>query len=211
MTTTEIYGLRRIDEYLARLRHCLRGVDEHTIHEIVEELRSHIVDKAVAGGEVTSPGVDAALESLGRPEDLAREYVTDALLARAEHTRSPIRILSTLFHWAGLSAAGVLVLITTMAGYFLGLAFIGCGLMKLIHPQSAGLWASRSLAGDLSLSLRVGFTRSPATGNDVFGVWTTPLGLVAGFGLVVGTTAFALWCTRRYRRSRPLPKPPIGD
>jgi len=67
---------------------------------IVEELRSHILDKASANGEATAAGVDAALAALGRPEDLAREYVTDAVLARAEVSRSPVRILKSLFRWA---------------------------------------------------------------------------------------------------------------
>ena len=70
-----------IEGYLDRLRRDLRGLSQEEIREIVEELRSHILDKASANGEATAAGVDAALAALGRPEDLAREYVTDAVLA----------------------------------------------------------------------------------------------------------------------------------
>ena len=54
------------------------------IREIVEELRGHILERATLDGEVSAAGVQAALANLGNPERLAREYVTDNLLARAE-------------------------------------------------------------------------------------------------------------------------------
>ena len=68
---------QRIDAYLGRLRARLRGFKDDEVGEIVEELRSHIIDKAAAGesaayagekGEVTAAGVDAALAGLGSPE-----------------------------------------------------------------------------------------------------------------------------------------------
>ena len=52
---------KKIEAYLGRLRGKLRGMNDGEAREIVEELRSHIVDRAMAGGEVTASGVDAAL------------------------------------------------------------------------------------------------------------------------------------------------------
>jgi uncharacterized membrane protein len=74
---------QRIEGYLGRLRHRLRGVKDEEIREIVEELRSHIMDKVAASGGVTTAGVDAVLAALGSPEELASQYITDNLLARA--------------------------------------------------------------------------------------------------------------------------------
>jgi len=99
---------QKIESYLGRLRAQLRGADDEEVREIVEELRSHIMDKAAPSGEVSSAGVDASLAALGSPEDLARQYITDNLLARAEVSRSPVRILESLFRWASLSVAGFL-------------------------------------------------------------------------------------------------------
>jgi len=70
-------------------------------------------------GELGARNVDAALEGLGNPEDLASEYMTDAALARAEVSRSPIQILASLFRWASLNVAGFFVLISSLVGYFL--------------------------------------------------------------------------------------------
>src|SRR6516165_8376960 len=80
---------QRLEEYLGRLRERLRGLHADDIREIVEELRSHILDKAGAGGQLTAAGVAAALTALGSPEKLAGEYVTDSLLAQAEISRTP--------------------------------------------------------------------------------------------------------------------------
>ena len=191
----------KIEAYLNKLRALLGGMSNEEINDIVEELRSHILEKSTVNGELT--GVDAALSGLGRPEALASEYLTDVALARAEVSRSPIRILAGLFRWASLSVAGFFVLIGSVLGYFFGIAFMLCALLKPMHPQSAGLWMYRQGSGDVEFSLRMGFGSAPAGGHDVLGMWIVPIGWVAGGGLVLLTTQIAIWCARWYRRSRP--------
>jgi hypothetical protein len=181
-------------------------VNDEDALEIVEELRSHITDKAAGSGEVTGTGVDAALAALGSPEELASQCMTDELLARAEVSRSPVRIVESLFRWASLSVAGFLVLLGSMVGYFLGVVFMLCAVLKPFHPQTAGLWVFPDSTGDLAISLRLGFGSAPVGGKDVLGWWIVPIGLLAGCGLVMLTTRFALSCARRYRRSRALPE-----
>jgi hypothetical protein len=193
----------RIDAYLTRLRSRLRGIDEQEIREIVEELRSHILDKTGSGEEGT---VDQTLDALGSPEHLAAEYLTDNLLARAEVSRSPARILDALFRWASLSMAGFSVFLSSILGYFLGIVFVLCALLKPIHPQTAGLWAYPAGGDESTISLRLGFGSAPPDGRDVLGWWIVPIGLVVGCGLVMLTTRLALWCVRHYRHSRTLPR-----
>jgi len=196
----------KIDAYLARLRRGLRGMSEQDSREIVEELQSHIADRAASNGEVTAAGVDAALARLGGAEELASQYMTDDLLARAESSRSPVHILGSLFRWASLSVGGFLVLLGAIAGYFLGVVFFLCAVLKPFHPQSAGLWMLPDSTGDYSISLRLGFATAPAGGRELLGWWIMPIGVIAGCGLVILTTHFALWCARQYRRSRVLPR-----
>ena len=132
--------------------------------------------------------------------------MTDNLLARAEASRSPVRILESLFRWASLSVAGFFVLVGSMMGYFLGTVFILVAALKPFHPQTAGLWLLRDSAGDPEISLRLGFGTVPATGRDLLGWWIVPIGLLAGCAVVMLTTRFALWCARQYRRSHLLPR-----
>jgi len=196
----------KIDVYLNEVRSLLRGMGEEQSREIIAELRSHIVECASAGGPLTSANVDAAVATLGSAQQLASEYVTDELLARAEVQRSPFRILDSLFGWASISVAGFVVTITSIVGYFLGGLFVLVAISKPLHPADAGLWALRESTGDLELSVRLGFGTPPINGHELLGWWIVPLGLVIGCGLVVFTTRFALWCVRMYRRSRLMPR-----
>ena len=92
----EQHGAQKtIEAYLLRLRQRLRGLNDEDTREIIEELRSHILDKSASDGPITVAAVDAALAGLGDPEDLASQYTTDNLLARAEVSRSPLRILKS--------------------------------------------------------------------------------------------------------------------
>lgn len=195
-----------VEAYLGRLRRGLHGLGSEEAREIVEELRSHIMEKAGAGGEVTMGTVREALMRLGTPEELAAQYVADHVLARAEVSRSPFRVLDSLFRWASLSVAGFLVLLGSLIGYVVGAMCLLVALVKPFHPHTAGLWSGRDSAGDLAIFIRLGFGNEPATGHDVLGWWIVPVGLIVGCGLVVLTTRFALWCVRQYRKSIPLPR-----
>ena len=196
---------QRIEAYLGRLRGRLRGVNDDEVREIVEELRSHIMDKATTSGEITPAAVDAALAALGSPEELASQYLTDNLLARAEVSRSPLQILRSLFRWASLSVAGFFVLLGSLFGYFFGVVFILVALLKPFHPHAAGLWLLPNNTGDSEISFRMGFASAPAGAKDVLGWWIIPIGWLVGAGLVMLTTQAAVWCVRQYRRSRVLP------
>ena len=194
---------QKVEAYLKRLRTNLRGLNQDEINEIVEELRSHILEKAAAEGEVTPARVDGALTLLGNPEGLASAYVTDAVLARAEVSRWPLQVLKSLFRWASLSVAGFFALMVTIVGYSLGMAFFLVAVLKPFHPETCGLWVWRN-SGDLIYSVRLGFGTPPAGARELLGWWIEPIGLVASCAVVVLTTHFALWCVRQYRRSRAL-------
>ena len=203
MTRIDGDAQQKIETYLARLRAQLRGINEQDVREIVEELRSHILDKAsVSGEEVTSGGVGATLAALGSPEELASEYMTDKLLARSEVSRSPVRILEGLFRWASLSIAGFFAFLASIVGYLLGVSFILCAVLKTVHPQTAGLWILPAGTDDFLISVRLGFGSAPPGGREVLGWWIVPIGLVVGCGLVMLTTRFGLRCVRLYRKSR---------
>jgi hypothetical protein len=200
---------QRIDAYLGMLRGRLRGMNHDEVREIVEELRSHIMDKASAfenaNGEVTLAGVDAALRALGSPEELASQYITDTFLARAQLSRSPLQILRSLFRWASLSLAGFFVLLGSLLGYFCGAVFILLAALKPFHPHTAGLWIFPNGVDNMEISFRLGFGSVPLGGEDVLGWWIVPLGWMAGLGLVMLTTHVALWFVRQYRKSLLLP------
>lgn len=192
----------RVDSYLEKLRKGLTGLRREDAAEIIQELRSHILEKAAASGQMTPASVEAALAALGGPEELAAQYLADDLLTRAAKSRSPVLLLRGLLRWAGLSLAGVWVLLGCVVGYFLGASFFLCAIFKPLHPHTAGLWL---LPGEtVTYSLRFGFGEIPAGGRELLGWWMVPLGLLVGGGLCLLTTQFALWCARQYRKSHAL-------
>jgi hypothetical protein len=198
--TTDGNSQQKIEAYLGKLRQRLSGLDDAEVRDILEELRGHVLDKAMLSGEVNEASIDAALFALGRPEKLASEYVTDSLLARAEVSRSPWRILKSLFRWASLSVAGFFIFLGSIIGYFFGVVFVLVAFAKLIHPRTAGLWRLPAGNGDFSISFRLGFGSVPVDAKDLLGWWSVPIGWLAGFGLVMLTTGVAVWFVRQYRR-----------
>ncbi len=196
---------QKIEAYLAKLRAQLRDFNDQQVADIIAELRSHILDKLEIAGDARPSQVDTILAALGTPEELAGQYITDKVLARAEVSRSPLRILASLFRWASLSVAGFFVLLGSVLGYFFGAVFMLVAILKPFHPQTAGLWLLHDATGDSEFSFRMGFGTVPA-GRDLLGWWIVPLGLLAGCVLVTVTTRFALWCARQYRKSGVLPR-----
>ena len=194
---------RRIDAYVGAVRRRLRAMRDADADDLIEELRSHVIDKATVDGTVSLERVDAALDALGAPEALAARYVTDDVLDRADATRSPLVILEGLFRWATLSTFGFAVLIASLLAYFIGGALILCALLKPLHPHTAGLWVYPVDDGSLTYSLRMGFGAAPDHGRDVLRWWIVPIGLGVGCAMVIVTTRCALWCGRVYRRIRP--------
>ena len=190
---------RKIDAYLRRLRQGLRGVGEEDARDIVEELRSHIVEKAAAGSEMTTSRVESVLGELGSPEALASQYVTDDLLARAESSRAPWVILRGVFHWAMLSVSGCLVCIVCTVGYMLGGAFFLAALIKPFNPK-VGLWR----IGPDSYSLALGMTDFRPQGHELLGWHLIPVGLCLGGGTVLLTSYLVLWSIRKSRQDRRL-------
>jgi hypothetical protein len=188
---------QQIAAYLQRLRKGLRNLSDEDAREIVEELRSHIVEKAAAGGEITSAGVESALAALGSPEELAGQYVTDDLLARAESSRAPWVILRGVFHWATLSVKGFLVLMVCTVGYMFGGAFLIAALAKPFNPR-VGLWE----IGADTYSLALGMTSARLEGHELLGWLLIPIGLSLGGGTILLTTHFGLWSIRKFREAR---------
>jgi len=195
-------GQRKIKKYLRDLAAALRTLPGTQARDIVEELRSHILDKV--GRDMTSAGVDAALAALGRADDLASVYLGDALPAQALVSRSPLLIRRRWCRWAGQSFTGLLALIGSLCGSFVAAALVGCALLKPIHPLTAGLWRIPDAADPYSFSLRLGFGSVPLGSSDVMGWWIIPLGLLFGLGIFFLTARLGLSSLRRLRQANPL-------
>ena len=186
-----------MEAYLAELRRQLHSVSTEQAVDIVEEIRSYILDTAGVGGAMTEASLSGALSRLGTPSALAAGYVTDNLLARAQTHRMPWIILRGIFHWATLSVKGFLVFVVCVIGYAFGASFLITALVKPFNP-SVGLW----LIDDGTFSLVLGLTDLSPRGHELLGWKLIPIGMALGGGTILLTTYFAQWCIRQYRQSR---------
>ena len=107
-----------LERYLSRMRTALHGLPSEQVTDILRELRSHVQERA--GSASTQAAVQAALDALGDPEQLAGQYVTQDLFDRAAVSRSPLLMMESLFHWATLSLQGFAVALTSLFLYTLG-------------------------------------------------------------------------------------------
>ena len=189
----------KIDQYLAELRTQLRSLPQEQVVDIVEEIHSHIRDTTVAGGAMSEASINAALSRLGPPSALAASYVTDNLMARAQHNRMPWTVLRGIFRWATLSVKGFLVFIVCVVGYTFGASFFIAALAKPLNPK-VGLW----LVDHDTYSLALGMTDAIPRGHELLGWKLVPIGLALGGGTILLTTHFGLWCIRWFRQARPV-------
>jgi hypothetical protein len=184
----------RIEKYLARMRVALRGLPEAEIADILRELRSHAVELASNEGG----SLEAALESLGDPVDLAATYRAENQMVEAECSGSPLTILQGLRHtsrnrWARLAVGSLYAF-----GYVNVVTLWAAAIEKLIMPSRVGLWHIAGNAWSLSL---VTDGRAPAGARELLGWWLVPIAAVFGWVLRIITDRIAQWWIRHRRRA----------
>ena len=182
-----------VERYLDRVRSALRGMPRAEVDDIVRELRGHIAERSEPGD------VDAALRSLGDPEDLAREYLTDHVTTRAECDRSPIVVLHGLVLLRRRSPAGWIVLALTAFLYAWAFVLGAASIEKILSPHDVGLWYR---FGSISLPRLTVDGPGPAGTREMLGWWIVPVGFAACAVLLFAARGFGLWWIRRSRSMR---------
>jgi uncharacterized membrane protein len=174
------------DMYLSRLRTALADLPASEVEEILREFRSHILEREETG----QGNVQRIFGELGSPEDIAALYRTDALVARARLTFSPLLMFKAASQVATKSFLGFASLMIALFGYLTGTAFLWCAVMKPIWPQRIGLWVSdhRFSMGDM--------VDRGAHAQELLGWWIIPIGLVCGIVIILLTTLLLRWLLR---------------
>ena len=187
---------RRIDGYLAELRQCLGELPPEEVHEILQEIRGHILERAEASGELTEDRLVAILKALGRPAEIAPLYQVDSVMARARGSFSPRVVMRGIHRWSMVSVWGLVLFVVGVVGYAAGFGLILGGLGKIIAPHAVGAWVGPHTVFD------IGVNNDP-TARDVLGWWLVPVGLAGGAAIVIATTRVLRWTLRFARIRRP--------
>lgn len=186
-----------IEQYLHQLRKHLKPLPAEEVEDLLQELRSHILDRTAVDESLSVERVNEVLALLGRAEDVASQYMTENMLAAVDNSRSPWQIIRGIFQWATTSIVGFVVLVVSLFCYMIGIPFLFMALAKLFLPAHIGLWIqTQTEPHTAAFGLQ---THIPA-GHEVLGWWIVPIGLIVGLGITIVTLQFDLWCIRIYRR-----------
>jgi len=187
---------RRIDTYLAELRRCLGELPPEEVHDILQEIRGHILERTEASGELTEERLVGILKALGRPEEIAPLYQVDSVLAKARVSVSPRLVLLAIRRWSVVSGWGLVLFVLGIVGYSAGFSLMLSALLKFIWPDKVGAWSGGGA------HFVIGTTSIPGA-RDVLGWWLVPIGLVVGALIVLGTTRLLRWTLRFAHIQRP--------
>ncbi len=186
---------RKIDAYLAELRRCLGELPPEEVHDILQEIRGHILERAEAAGELTEDRLVEILKALGRPQEIAPLYQADSVVAKARASLSPRLVLRGIHRWSLVSFWGFVLFIVGVVGYALGFSLIVSAVAKIFSPHTVGAWLSPG-------SFNIGTNSDPAA-REVLGWWLLPVGIVSGVLIVLVTTRVLRWTLRFARIRRP--------
>jgi uncharacterized membrane protein len=179
-----------IEVYIARLRKALSGFSVGEREDIVEEIRTHIVDRVAESGLT----VEETLARLGPAEELAKDYRSGALVRRARSSFSPWTILRATFRWAMTGVHGLSVFFLAVLGYGGGTALILAALLKPLFPEQTGVWIGPD-------DFVIGFRPSPEA-HEMLGPWFTQIALALGTLFFIVTTLVVRRLLPRFRRWR---------
>jgi uncharacterized membrane protein len=189
MTATQLTD-ERIDTYMGRLDDALAGVLPSEREDILREIHAHIVDSST-GAPDRNAAIERVLRMLGTPEELARRYTTENLLARAGRSFSPWLLLHTSWRWAKMGIKGTVAFLVALTGYTTALSLVICVFLKPFMPTKVGMWIGPE-------GFNIGPQSHPERMHELLGNYFIPVIAAAAFLIAIGTTQLL----RRMMRKR---------
>jgi uncharacterized membrane protein len=181
-----------IEHYFFQLRILLLKGRVAERDEIVRELRSHVAEEFADERGTAEEVYDRLARVFGSPEEIARAYKTEGLLASASRSWSPWRLLRGAASWAFTGVSGFFVFLFAMVGYGTALCFFVCAILKPIFPDDVGFWVYQ---GGMNFGMPV---PRPPLAHEVLGVYFIPVSIVLSFVVAFLTMQGLRWMMRRY-------------
>jgi hypothetical protein len=169
-----------IESYFAALETQLSDLPQTDRHDVVRELRAHVLDRLEPVAAVSDDDCRAVLKALGTPDEIARQYRLELILNRASRSRSPWVLFRTTMRWAVTGVQGFSVFMVAFTGYATAASFYITAMLKPFFPHNIGIYTGMD-------GLNVGYTDHPV-GHDIAGPYFIPLAVVLGFLITFATT-----------------------
>lgn len=161
--------------------------------ELRSDLEMHVTDSMAAasnGGELER--LDAALSSLGQPNDYLHPLMADELIDRGTLTYNPITIARGLYSSVLAGSRRTAIALGFGLGYLLLGVFAAMAILKPFWFQNVGVF--RNSDGTIS----AGIVAQSEGARELLGLWSIPITLVLAALLYIALTKGLR--TLRYRR-----------
>lgn len=179
-----------IAAYFSKVDRALAPLTPEDAAQIRGELEAHASD-AIAQGETA----EAALASLGEPNDYLPMLVADHLRRRAGKTFRPRDIAAAIIRGGSTGIAGMTLSIVVGCVYALATLSVALGVIKMFAPRGVGIY--RLHDGRIFIG-----ADETIKGADLLGMWFSPIAILIGFALYCAMTfVFAHVRLRRRRRA----------
>jgi len=159
-----------VTQYLNRLARALRSLPAEERATIVAEIKSHIEDRSAATGGSPSE----ALESLGDPLELARDYLDQFRLEDALERSAHSTLLIAILERAGRSLAAAALGFVALCFFLFTASFAAVAVLKPVIPQQVGLWTGPDIFTFAILD------KAPASGTELLGYGIIPVAIILG-------------------------------
>lgn len=166
------------ERYLQAVRRGLSELDPDDQDEIVEELRSHLLDRRAEGRE-------DILEGFESPDDLAANFVSDHALRGALVTGTSWALGRAIWAATRDNLIPIVLLLPLTIGHIVAFGCVITAVLKPFRPHDMGLWV-----GDGNFHVGSG-SEKPGV-HEVLGWWGIPI--------LMGTGIFLFWISNRILR-----------
>lgn len=167
---------KRIETYLRELGRALRPLAEPDRADILNEIRAHLEHRTEENR------LDEAIRALGSPPQCARGFLDELKIQDAFADGGPAKSAGALFSLATrrvTAAAGFLV---SGVFYLFAIAFAIITIVKVVAPDSVGLWVDPSR--DIFVLGIVDIGENPP--KEILGPWMIPVAAtLSGFSFFI--------------------------
>jgi uncharacterized membrane protein len=174
--------------YARKLRWALASLPAAERDDIVNEMRSHVLDRIDQG-----VSMDEALAALGPADDYARAFRDSYAVASALSSRKLTELLSAILVNVLRSAAVAVAAVAIFLAWAAAALALNVTIWKMSDPAHVGLWRGKDF-------FFIGIIDDPTSGQELLGSWlpVLTLGLVVLAWVV--TRVLAVWALKRLRQ-----------
>lgn len=173
-----------MNNYLDQIDSLLRakGIPSAERIDFLAELKSHLSERlAEFQAQGAADPLAQTLAAFGTPQEITAEFTARSTLRSASRSYLPLRLLSATWRITRTLGLGFSVLLTSITGYALAVAFFAVSIAKYIFPEKVGFFIGEH-------GINWGISPRNASAYELAGDNFIPISLALAVFFALGTT-----------------------